>query len=310
MHFAASLIEPGPKRDAVLKRHFTWELAKLVQDDFPALDAVTRTEVCAGIAELADAYFTDELRDSMDVKRRLRICLARRGEVDLLVRAIEDEAEHGSPPLLLEDGRAFVRYPGFRDPAVGLPDRAYEVIGEPAGDGLAEGASLVSAEWVQDGDGMAVDLAVRLGLTGETGSAVVRLATRAMPKSADKPGARRLPVGHELPASAGEFTRKPTEDGDGTLLTARIPVEPKSAKLGVRVYADVAGSTYEIPVPVRGRPLPLARRWRERIPYRISANANPKGRLVITTAPLWEPSLGVGKRLRQLMSRVKRKLTR
>jgi hypothetical protein len=76
------------------------------------------------------------------------------------------------------------------------------------------------------------------------------------------------------------------------------------------VYADVAGSTYEIPVPVRGRPLPLARRWRERIPYRISANANPKGRLVITTAPLWEPSLGVGKRLRQLMSRVKRKLTR
>ncbi|MFF8829579.1 glycosyltransferase family 2 protein [Streptomyces sp. NPDC015131] len=310
MHFTASLVEPGPRRDAVLKRHFTWELAKLIQDDFPALDAVTRTEVCAGIAALADAYFTDELRDAMDVKRRLRICLAQRGEVDALVRAIEEEAEHGSPPLLLEDGRAFVRYPGFRDPAVGLPDRAYEIIGEAVPARLAEVTSLVSAEWEQDGDDMAVALAVRLGLTGETGSAVVRLATRAMPKSADKPGARRLPVGHELPATVGEFTRKPTEDGEGTLLTARIPVKPKSAKLGVRVYADVAGSVYEVPVPVRGRPLPLARRWRERIPYRISANANPKGRLVITTAPLWEPRLGVGKRLRQLMSRVKRKLTR
>jgi glycosyltransferase involved in cell wall biosynthesis len=310
MHFAASLIEAGPQRDAVLKRHFTWELAKLIQDDFPALDAVTRTEVCAGIASLADAYFTDELRDSMDVKRRVRICLARRGAVDLLVQAIEDEAAHGSPPLLLEDGRAYVRYPGFRDPAVGLPDRAYEVIGEAVPGRLAEGASLVSAEWDQNGDDMAVDLTVRLGLAGETGSAVVRLATKAMPKSADKPGARRLPAGHELPAPVGEFTRKPAEDGEGTLLTARIPVTPRSAKLGVRVYADVAGSTYEVPVPVRGRPLPLARRWRERIPYRISANANPKGRLVITTAPLWEPSLGVGKRLRQLMSRVKRKLTR
>lgn len=310
MHFAASLIEAGPQRDAVLKRHFTWELAKLVQDDFPGLDAVTRSEVCAGIAALADAYFTDALRDSMDVKRRVRISLARRGAVDELVRAIEDEAEHGSPPLLLEGGRAFVRYPGFRDPAVGLPDRAYEVIGEAVPGRLAEGTSLVAAEWHQSGDDMAVDLTVRLGLTGDTGSAVVRLATKAMPKSADKPGARRLPVGHELPAPVGEFTRKPTEDGEGTLLSARIPVTPKSAKLGVRVYADVAGSTYEIPVPVRGRPLPLARRWRERIPYRISANANPKGRLVITTAPLWEPSLGVGKRLRQLMSRVKRKLTR
>ncbi|RST16725.1 glycosyltransferase family 2 protein [Streptomyces sp. WAC05374] len=310
MHFAASLIEAGPQRDAVLKRHFTWELAKLVQDDFPALDAVTRTEICAGIAKLADEYFTDALRDAMDVKRRVRICLARRGAVEELVRAIEDEAEHGSPPLLLEDGRAFVRYRGFRDPSLGLPDRAYEVIGEAVPGRLAENTSLVAAEWDQHGDDMAVDLTVRLGLAGETGSAVVRLATKAMPKSADKPGARRLPVGHELPATVGEFTRKPTEDGEGTLLTARIPVKAKSAKLGVRVYADVAGSTYEIPVPVRGRPLPLARRWRERVPYRISANANPKGRLVITTAPLWEPSLGVGKRLRQLMSRVKRKLTR
>ncbi|ORT61796.1 glycosyltransferase family 2 protein [Streptomyces sp. CB03238] len=310
MHFAASLIEAGPQRDAVLNRHFTWELAKLIQDDFPSLDAATRTEVCAGIAKLADEYFTDALRDAMDVKRRVRICLARRGAVEELVRAIEDEAAHGSPPLLLEDGRAFVRYPGFRDPAVGLPDRVYEVIGEAVPGRLAEVTSLAAAEWDQNGDDMAVGLTVRLGLTGETGSAVVRLATKAMPKSADKPGARRLPVGHELPAPVGEFTRKPTEDGEGTLLTARIPVKPKSAKLGVRVYADVAGSTYEIPVPVRGVPLPLARRWREVIPYRISANANPKGRLVITTAPLWEPSRGVGKRLRQLMSRVKRKLTR
>ncbi|OKK07877.1 glycosyl transferase [Streptomyces sp. CB03234] len=310
MHFAASLIEAGPQRDAVLKRHFTWELAKLIQDDFPALDAATRTEVCAGIAKLADEYFTEALRDAMDVKRRVRIALAQRGAVEELVRAIEDEAAHGSPPLLLEDGRAFVRYPGFRDPAVGLPDRVYEVIGEAVPGRLAEVTSLVAAEWDQNGDDMAVDLTVRLGLTGETGSAVVRLATKAMPKSADKPGARRLPAGHELPAAVGEFTRKPTEDGEGTLLTARIPVKAKSAKLGVRVYADVAGSTYEIPVPVRGVPLPLARRWREVIPYRISANANPKGRLVITTAPLWEPSRGVGKRLRQLMSRVKRKLTR
>ncbi len=82
------------------------------------------------------------------------------------------------------------------------------------------------------------------------------------------------------------------------------------AKLGVRVYLDVAGSTYEIPVPVQGTPLPLARRWRDRVPYRISANANPKGRLVITTAPLWEPSPGVALRLRRVLSPVKRKLTR
>ncbi|WP_302852299.1 glycosyltransferase [Streptomyces sp. TRM64462] len=310
MEHAAGLIEAGPQRDAVFKRHFTWELAKLIQDDFPSLDPATRTEVCAGIARLADAYFTDALRDSMDVKRRVRIALAQRGAVDELVRAIEDEAAHGAPPFLLEDGRAYLRYPGFRDPALGLPDRLFEVIGESVPKQLADGTGLVSASWEQHGQDMAVSLAVRVPVTGETESASVRLAGKAMPKSADKPGGRRVPVGTELPALAGELRREPSADGEGTVLLAHIPVQPTRAKLGVRAYLDVAGSTYEIPVQTQGVPLPLARRWREIVPYRISATANAKGRLVITTAPLWEPSPGAGKRLRRILSRVKRKLTR
>ncbi|GAA4920078.1 glycosyltransferase family 2 protein [Streptomyces coeruleoprunus] len=310
MEFAAGLIEAGPQRDAVLERHFTWELAKLIQDDFPSLDRGTRVEICAGIAQLADAYFTEALRDAMDVKRRVRIALAQRGAVDHLVRAIEDEAAHGAPPFLLEDGRAYLRYPGFRDPALGLPDRLFEVIGEAVPKQLADGTGLVSAAWEQDGHDMAVSLAVHVPVTGETESASVRLAPKAMPKSADKPGGRRVPVGTELPALAGDLRREASADGTGTVLLAHIPVQPTRAKLGVRAYVDVAGSTYEIPVKTQGVPLPLARRWRERVPYRISANANAKGRLVITTAPLWEPSPGVGMRLRHILSRVKRKLTR
>ncbi|MEU2111567.1 glycosyltransferase [Streptomyces sp. NPDC019507] len=311
MKFTAGLIEAGPRRDAVFKRHFTWELAKLVQDDFPALDRETQIQVCAGIAALADDYFTEPLRDSMDVKRRVRIALAQRGAVSELIRAIEEEAAQGAPPLLLEDGRAFLRYPGFRDPALGLPDRLYEVVGESVPRQLADGTGLVSARWEQQGQELAVALSVRVPVTGETDHAVIRLANKAMPKSADKPGARRLPVGTELPAPAGELSRTTTDDGTGTVLTARIPVRPVRAKLGVRAYLDVAGSTYEVPVKTLDRPLPLARRWREKVPYRVSANANAKGRLVITTAPLWESSSsGEPGRLRHLMSRVKRKLTR
>lgn len=82
------------------------------------------------------------------------------------------------------------------------------------------------------------------------------------------------------------------------------------SKLGVRVYVDVAGSTYEIPVKTGGMPLPLARRWRQAVPYRVAANQNPKGRLVITTAPLWETKTGAGKRLRHMLSRLKRKVIR
>ncbi|MFE4449676.1 glycosyltransferase family 2 protein [Streptomyces sp. NPDC056796] len=310
MKHTASLVEAGPDRDALFKRHFTWELAKLVQDDFPALDAETRRQVCAGIAALADAYLTDELRDSLDVKRRVRICLAQAGAVDELVRAITQEREHGAPPFHLEDGRAFALYPGFRDEAHGLPDRVFELVGEAVPGRLANGTELVSAEWDQTGEDLRLVLEARVGVVGGTGSLVVRLAKGAMPKSADRPGARRLPADHELASVEGEFTREESEGGRRTTLRARIPVHAVKATLGVRLYVDVAGSTYEIPVKTGGLPLPLARRWRQAVPYRVSANQNPKGRLVITTAPLWEIQPGAGKRLRHMLSRLKRKVTR
>ncbi|MFD5874224.1 glycosyltransferase family 2 protein [Streptomyces sp. NPDC060322] len=309
MRHAASLVEAGPDRDALFKRHFSWELAKLLQGDFPALDEDTRRQVCAGIAALADEYLTDGLRDSLDVKRRVRICLAQAGAVDTLVRAITEEAEHGAPPFHLEDDRAFAVYPGFRDKDLGIPDRVYELVGEAVPGRLAQGTELVDAGWDQTGDDLRLVLTARVGVLGDTGSLTVRLVQGAMPKSADKPGARRL-TDRQEPVSAGEFTRTPAEDDRATLLRAIIPVPPEKAKRGVRVYVDVAGSTYEIPVKTGGLPLPLARRWRQAVPYRVAANQNAKGRLVITTAPLWEIRPGAGKRLRHMLSRLKRKVTR
>lgn len=136
MDFTAGLVEAGPERDALLRRHFTWELAKLVQDDFPGLDRELQRQICAGIARLADVYFTDGIRDAMDVKRRVRIALARAGAIDELAEAISSEKEHGAPPFVLDGERAYARYAGFRDPRIGLADRVYE-----AGRGVGAGPS-------------------------------------------------------------------------------------------------------------------------------------------------------------------------
>ncbi|WP_432008479.1 glycosyltransferase family 2 protein [Streptomyces bacillaris] len=309
MDHTAGLIPAGPRRDAVLRRHFEWELSKLMLDDFPALPLATRREICEGLTTLLDTYFTDGLREATGVKRRVRFGLARRGAVEELTRAIADEAEHGAPSFLLEGDRAFAPYPGFRDAAIGLDDRWYEVR-EPVAGRLAAGTELESAAWEQEGDGLALALKVRIGITGDTDSAFVALARGALPKSADKPGARRLPEKAVRPEAVGEFTREPADEGTGTLLTARIPVDRVRAERGVRVYVDVAGTTYEIPVRTGGLPLPLARRWGRTTPYRASANRNPKGRLVITTALLWEPPPRMGVRLRRMLSRLKRKVTR
>ncbi|QWQ43670.1 glycosyltransferase [Streptomyces sp. YPW6] len=306
MEHTAALIPAGPRRDTVFKRHFDWELTKLLQKDFAALDAGTRRQVCEGVGALVDAYFTDGLRDGTGVKRRVRFGLARSGAVEELTRAIAEETEHGAPPFLLEDGRAFAAYPGFRDPAVGLDDRWYEVLRETVAGRLSAGTRLESADWDQHGTELACVVTLRTGVTGDTSSAFVALAQGAMPQSADKAAARKLPKDAARPRRDGTFTAGTAEDG-GTLLTARIPLAATRSKRGVRLYVDVAGSTYEIPLRTEGRPMPLARRWGSADPHRVAATTNTKGRLVITTAPLWEPKSGVGARLRRTLSRSKRK---
>ncbi|MEU5399088.1 glycosyltransferase family 2 protein [Streptomyces sp. NPDC005963] len=310
MKHTAALIEPGPQRDAVFKRHFTWELAKLVQGDFATLDRDVQYQVCAGISQLADDYLTEPLQDSLSVQPRVRIALARRGSVHRLIEANAAETPGSAVPFLLEGERAFARYPGFRDPVLALEDRVFELIGEAAPKRVAEGTSLVSAQWQQAGDQMALTMSVRVPVTGTIDSAVLRLAPKALSKNAAKTGARRFPVDAALPPFDGELTREPTDDGTGTLLNATIPLPAVSTKAFARAYLEIAGIWHEVAVPTKDVPLPLARRWRERVPYRVSATAGPNGGLVIATAPLWEPALGVGKRVRQTMSRVKRKLTR
>ncbi|WP_328452537.1 glycosyltransferase [Streptomyces sp. NBC_00386] len=304
MDFTAGLLDAGPERDAVLRRHFTWEVAKLVQDDFPTLDRELQRELCAGVARLADAYLTDGIRDAMDVKRRVRICLAQAGAVDELSEAITSEKANGAPPFVVEGERAYARYPGFRDPRIGLSDRCYELVGEAVPGRLAKGTELLASTWEQADGKITYTATLRLPVLGEVDGAVLRLAQGAMPKSADKPGARSLPKGHELPAPVGEFTTELADDGTATVLHARIPLERSSVKLGVRVYLDVAGSTYEIPVRGKGRPMPLARRWGAyEDPYYARATVNPKGRVVITTGPLHQPK-------RSLVAKAKSALAR
>lgn len=223
----------------------------------------------------------------MDVKRRVRIALAHAGAIDELAEAISSEKKRGATPFVLEGTRAFARYPGFRDPRIGLADRVYEVLGESVPAPLAEGTELLASAWEQQGDALTYTASVRVPVVGDVDGAVLRLVKGAMPKSADKAGARRLKPDHAVPAATGGTTVEPTEDGAGTTLHARFPLELVTAGRGVRVYLDVAGFTYEIPVRGEGLPMPLARLWGpEADPYRASALVNPKGRVVVDTAQL------------------------
>jgi glycosyltransferase involved in cell wall biosynthesis len=307
MHRAAELVPPGPRRDALFKRHFTWELAKLVRPDFSLLDTAVQTAVCDGIKRLADAYLTDALRDSLDVKRRVRIVLAQHGAVRLLNKAVTDEAVHGAPPFLLDGGRAYACYPGLRDPEIYVPDRTFELVGEAVPGRLAQSTKVLSLGWERAGDALSLTAEVRLGIVGDAASAVLRLANRAMPAAADTSGALRLKPGRKLPRPDGTFSTEALPGLGGTVLRARVPVEAVRATRGLRLYLNVAGRTYEIPLRPGDLGVPLPCRWVDDNPFQAAVRINGKGRLVLATTPLWEDRPSTTARLHRRVSRLKKK---
>ncbi|MEE6259012.1 glycosyltransferase family 2 protein [Plantactinospora sonchi] len=151
VNFVAGLIEPGKERDAVLLRHFSWEIARLLEDDFLELDRSVQEEVVDGIRTLAEQYLTDHVRAQLEIEARLRISTAQRGTVEDVLAVIRQDAEHGVPPTIIDGTRWYAGYPGFRDPRLDMPDEWFDV-SETAPDWLARLEAIV-ATWDTCPDG-------------------------------------------------------------------------------------------------------------------------------------------------------------
>ncbi|WP_433286884.1 glycosyltransferase family 2 protein [Micromonospora sp. CA-244673] len=149
--FVAEHIEPGERRDAVLLRHFTWEIAKLVQDDFLSLDRKTQEQVREGVGRLAREHLTEGIRGKLPVTARVRIGVAAYGTLADLVAVLRQDVRHGLPPTVLRDDGWFARYRGFGDGRCGLSDDWYEIT-TPISRWLAR-LEAVAVRWAVDGSG-------------------------------------------------------------------------------------------------------------------------------------------------------------
>ncbi|WP_431963897.1 glycosyltransferase family 2 protein [Actinacidiphila sp. bgisy160] len=274
MHFTAGLVPAGPERDAVLKRHFGWELSKLLLDDFPELDPVVQKNLVTGIGRLADAYLTGTIRDGMGVKKRVRLGLAQRGRTDELVALIRDEAEHGAPGFVLEGERAFARYPGFRDVDPVLPMSWYELLGEGVHGRLKAGTKTLSAAWHKSPEGPALAVSARTKLLGPFGAGPA-------PVRCELSGPQSVP----LPATTSTW-----KNGLGTRVDVVVPLRPlvamrpgQSARWRLNVAVDLAGEPYRVPFGAHASVLHKWI-WRRARPYRVSVTTNEQGRLVLAVA--------------------------
>jgi len=204
MDFVADLIEPGKRRDTILFRHFSWELAKLLGDDFGGLDRRTQQRVHAGVRELAERYLTDDIRDELDVEARVRLSAARHGTLDDLLAVIEQDAERGVPPMVVAGGR---RYAGYPWPA-GAESTARPVW---------QDITAVAADWIAKLDVVSADL----DWSDRDGRVVVVTARSPVPDLAELVSSPVRITAEHLVAETVSMAR----DGAGTVVLARFPVD-------------------------------------------------------------------------------------
>ncbi|MFG3689981.1 glycosyltransferase family 2 protein [Micromonospora sp. NPDC047740] len=268
VEFVAGLVEAGKRRDAILLRHFTWEVAKLLENDFLALDRGVQEQVRAGVRTLVERYLTDEIRDQLPIQARVRLGTARYGELDDLLAVIRQDAEEGIPPAVVDGEHWYAGYPGFRDPRLGMADRWFEVTDRVA-------------DWIARLDTVSVSF-----LGNRTLAVTARSPRGDLPRLA---AAIRLRAGETVSADATLEA-----DGNGTLVRAQLPlagllagVAPGGELRVVRAEAEAFGTVGETALRGPARPVPQRTvRRRGGHLHVLTATTNHKGELVIAVAPL------------------------
>ena len=287
MDTAADLITDPVARDRVLRRHFTWEVAKLLGARFLDADRDEQLRVQEGVRKLVEAYLTDEIRASLDVHRRVPLSVAQYGTVDDVAAVARHYADHGLSPVVGDGGRYYIEFPGFRDPSRGFPDEWF--------DATAHVRRLVHQTGPAD---------IRWGRTPERRRALLVGWHSSLPNlnSAGEPPPRVF--AGDLPAVR---TESGNDDEGGTGVLGYLLVDDlvagqtkKRKRRRVKFTWSTLGETYSMPVTaldVTALPRIIHRRGLRF--YRVGADLDKDSQLNVVTT-LVPPRRIAGRLLRRL----------
>ncbi|MEW2383973.1 glycosyltransferase [Micromonospora sp. NPDC047707] len=274
--FVADLIGPGKQRDAVMARRFDHEIAKLLEDDLLRLDRDTQQRVHDGIGRLVAAYLTDDVAGELNAETRIRLALTRDGGLDDLLAVIRQDARTGVPPTVVEDGRRYAAYPGFR---AGVPDSCFDVTTAP--DWVAK-LDVTGIGWETDRRGERV-----LSLTATTPAPdLPPLSVSAEEILADTETVTAGPDGTTLRIRfrAADLLAATGPTGRRRAVSAQVGGFDPGLAQGLHRATGAAGST-ALRAPRLRVTAPLVRRRGARL-YVLTAVMDESGRLMIAVVPV------------------------
>jgi glycosyltransferase involved in cell wall biosynthesis len=261
----ADLVEEGEERDALLQRHFSWELSKLLRNELKGLPDHERRALTRGVAALASRYLTTGLSRRLIPKNRLPIRLAQANQLDTLRRVLDYQSEQAVPPLVLSAHRVFEWAPGFGDRE--CCEDWYEVYADDFSEWL-EARGEPAAAQVQDHE---LELSGRVGVDAASREHLC-LALQRVGATELTPVTRRFPIGGapEADETFPVHLDQPST-GEWSLLRCRIDLRclfhrkpPPRVRWVLRMRAGVGGWSYDLPVRLDDVQLVTSFRYRGR----------------------------------------------
>ncbi|THV43390.1 glycosyltransferase family 2 protein [Glycomyces buryatensis] len=282
---ACELFEPGADRDDLIYRVFSREIAKILQPHLLALDPFDRAAAWNAVADFADEHLTEVLRSRLPTEKRLRLSLAQRRDHERLEAVLAE----GAPGFAVEDGRLFVRYPGFREDGADFPDEWFEAQAERVTMRLIRGIHSRYLVWTGvKRDEYALEYSFSLPVTGLDPAAVQVGLERLKAGKNPRPRTVRPAVAEVGPQITAEVELGP--DGDDTALVARIPMSAltnrKTGRWTLRAYVVLGAFVYDLPLKAphdyvqrEGRPRGVSVEWGERhsVVVRVGERATRRG---------------------------------
>ncbi|MFC5637899.1 glycosyltransferase family 2 protein [Streptomyces bullii] len=143
----ARYVEPGPRRDRIMRRHVEWELCGPLRALLPQEnEQQARERFYPEFRSWALSYVTDGVFQQLSPPDRLLIHLLRADRYDDVMAVARNRKEDAGRGYLVDKGRVYWCHPYFRDPAKAVPDVCFD-----ATDRLPVRTELAEAAWHGDG---------------------------------------------------------------------------------------------------------------------------------------------------------------
>ncbi|OPF82613.1 glycosyltransferase [Streptomyces antioxidans] len=124
----ARYLEPGPRRDQIMRRHVERELCGLLRALLPGeSERDARERFFPEFRHWASTWVTDALFQRLDVPDRLLVHLLRADRFDDVLTVARNAARDERRGHLVDKGRVYWLHPFFRDHTAAVPDICFDV---------------------------------------------------------------------------------------------------------------------------------------------------------------------------------------